>query len=484
MDGIKFKFHVEFQQDILKYTLLDKNGYKALEMYDDTYFESIEHSVIAYTIKRYYKRKRKIPGKTLLIQELIKVFEHRNFINQITLDDRTKIIGIVRTLFTGNLQDGDDILENIERFAQFVDLKEEIESVDLLNFEQYETFSRRVQKAIAPRIKALDEKGLFLSMDVLDRQVRRKDLSPVVPTPFSQINNLTNAGGFIRGSIIVILDKAKKFKTGMLINIAVGYFKLRKNVLIVDLDNGEDEVMLRVEQCITGLTKSQVLSGDNDELILSKLTGKKHEIIVKKFPSLVTTANDIETYVDYLYNDFGIVIEELIIDYIGKMGAISGKESLHERIGEAYIDIGNLADKKKIEHVWTAQHVTRSAAKKRMATKYDSTDIAGAIDISRHVQAIYGLNRSPEEEQENLQRMEVVDQRDGVPNGRAVFKIDIAAQRATQLSEDELEIYKREYKAHLQEVDMTQPDDDDNPRPKRAPGFRGNRKDVDDLPKE
>jgi hypothetical protein len=467
----KFKFTTDLQYDILKYTILDSNGYKALEMYDDTYFTLLEHSLIAFTLKRYYKRKKVIPGKTIFIQELIKTFEHRDFINSITPLDRDNVLKLGNDLFIGSIQDGDEILSYVEKFAQYVDLKSVIENIDLLDYNQYEPFSRKVQKAISPRIQALTERGSFLSKDVLDRQVRRRDISPVVKFPFSSLNKLTNAGGYARGSIFVVLDKAKKFKTGMLVNIARGYFKTGKNVLVIDLDNGEDEFMIRVEQSLTGLTKREVISGKYDGLITKKLSNKKNEIIIKKMPSLVTTANDVQSYIQYLYREFGIKIQTLVIDYISKMGCISGKDSLHERISEAYIDISNLALAMDIDHIWTAQHVNRDAAKHRMSTRYDSTDIAGSIDISRHVQAIFGLNRSVDEENNGYQRMEIVDQRDGKPRGRAIFKVDRDKQFIKQLSHDEQDEYYEIYKEHLRRIDVMNIDDEDENKPKKVKGY-------------
>lgn len=481
MDDIKFKFTTDFQEDILKYTVSDSNGYKAIEMYDDTYFTLIEHSIIAYTLKKYYKNKKRIPGKTVFIQELLKTFDHRDFRDSITPDDRDNIVKIAKHLFDGGVQDGNDIIENVERFTQFVDLKHVIENVNLLDYNGYEPFSRKVQKAISPRLQALEERGSFLSRDVVERQVRRRDLKPIVPMPFKQLNKLTNANGYIRGSVMVILDRAKKFKTGMLVNIAVGYYKRNKNVLFIDLDNGEDEVMLRIEQCLMELEKKDVLSEKYNKAIVDKFKGRKREIIVKKMPALITNASHIEDYIDYLYREFGIEIHELVIDYIGKMASISGKESLHERISEAYIDIGNLAIKKHIEHVWTAQHVTRRAAQSRMRTRYDATDIAGAIDISRHVQAIYGLNRSVEEEQDGYQRLEIVDQRDGKPRGRAVFKVNIETQTAKPLNDEELKKYQEDFYDHLKEVNETEVEDEVTTR--KAPGYNKKRK-KNDLDKD
>ena len=55
-----------------------------------------------------------------------------------------------------------------------------------------------------------------------------------------KLDRLTNAGGYAKNSIMVILDRAKKFKTGALVNVALRYMQFhKKNVLVIDLDGGE-----------------------------------------------------------------------------------------------------------------------------------------------------------------------------------------------------------------------------------------------------
>ena len=54
---MKFTFTTDFQFDLLRYTVQDKNGFKALELYDDSYFMLTEDAVIAHRLKSYYKRK-------------------------------------------------------------------------------------------------------------------------------------------------------------------------------------------------------------------------------------------------------------------------------------------------------------------------------------------------------------------------------------------------------------------------------------------
>ena len=458
---MKFDFSTEFQFDLLKYTVLDRNGYKALELYQDSYFVLTHHAIIAHALKGYYKRKRKVPGRTILIEEINRLLNSKDYINNVTDDDRKEVLDIINKLYKGIVTDGDEILEKAEKFAQFVDLKESIENVDLLDYNNYDAFSRKVNKAISPRLQKMEERGSFLIKDVRHRQLKRMDSSSIIPTPFWQVNRLTNAGGYAKGSIIVVLDRSKKFKTGMLVNVALGYLR-GKNVLVIDLDNGEDEFMTRIEQALIKKNKKEILDGEFNKQVNKALLKRKRlgsELVIKRMPALITTANDIRTYMDYLYREFGFVADELIIDYIGKMGCISGKDSLHERISEAYIDIANLALEKKIEHVWTAHHVTKDAVRRREAKKYESSDLSGSIDISKHVQAIFGLNRTPEEEAKGIQRLEVVEQRDGVPNGRAVFNVDIATNFMKELTEEKRREFDIRYKEHFDDEEDDEPKD-------------------------
>ena len=55
-DSYKFKFTIDWQLDLLKYTIQDPNGYRALKKYKDTYFTLIEHQAIAYAINIFYKK--------------------------------------------------------------------------------------------------------------------------------------------------------------------------------------------------------------------------------------------------------------------------------------------------------------------------------------------------------------------------------------------------------------------------------------------
>src|SRR5882757_4443140 len=67
---LKFEFGIDFQELILQYTVTDKRGYKALELYEDGYFATLEHQVIAFALKKYYKKKKRIPEEPFLRETL------------------------------------------------------------------------------------------------------------------------------------------------------------------------------------------------------------------------------------------------------------------------------------------------------------------------------------------------------------------------------------------------------------------------------
>jgi hypothetical protein len=104
----------------------------------------------------------------------------------------------------------------------------------------------------------------------------------------------------------------------------------------------------------------------------------------------------------------------------------------------------NLAEDMDLDCIWTANHVTRNAYKHRK-TRYEENDIAKCVDIVRNSVAIFGLNCTEQEEKDGIQRLELVVMRDGKPNGRALYKVDIERQRAVEFTRDQRKKYDELY---------------------------------------
>lgn len=432
----KFEFDTDFQFEILKYTLQHPEGYKIVNLYSEEYFTLIEHAILAKVIKDYYKSFRKVPGKAVYMEELRKTLQDTSVTSSLLESELNNVRDLARDLFRGAIKDPEYIVNQTEKFAQYLDLKDTIENMDILDFNKYHNFSEKVSKAISPRVIVEDLTRSFLIGGLSDRQLMRRDVQTIFPTPFRQINKLTNAGGYPKGATIVIVDRPKKKKTAFLVNVIVGYLKMGKKVLVVDLENGEEEYMARLEQCMSNKTKMEILSGDYDKDV--KKTFRKYkrlggEVVVRRMPALITNGNSVDKLICDLEENFGFYPNVLITDYMGKMGSNTGKEALSERISEAYTDISNVMLKHNIDIHWTANHVTRTGAKHERS-RYVGEDIAGAIEIIRHANAAFGLNRTDEEEEAGIQRLEIIEHRDGVPKGRACFFTNMDTQRFKEMT--------------------------------------------------
>lgn len=444
-NGIKFQFDTEFQENILRFTVNDNKGYQAINLYDDYYFDLIEHQVITDGIKSFCRRKKKIPSKVMLKEELRKLYLKKEYKEGLTGDDKILIDRTINKLYRTPAKDGDSILEEIIKFAQYVNMKSHVEDVDIYDYNSYERFSKNIQKALNIGLELNESAGTFLIEGIQKRLWDRKNRENIHPFPFWQMNKFTNANGYYKGSVFVILDKAKAFKTGFLVNLIRGYMRMRKKVIVFDLENGEDSLSMRFEQSLLRKNKKQLLSGEYDNALMKIARKYKRlgvEVVIKRLPAGSTTA-DMQYWMDFYYKEQGLKFDYAAIDYIGLMGSLKKDEDDTNRISNAYVDVKNFAEKNNLIHVWTGHHVVRGAYKRR-STKYTPDDTAKCIDIHRHVDGMFSIQQNDIEKEGNVYRLEVLDQRDGPPEGAMYFFVNEEHQRADEFTKKQLEVYLKE----------------------------------------
>lgn len=464
---IKFEFTPEFQLEILRYIVRNREGALALNRIKANYFVLIEHSLIAEGLSKYLKTHRKIPSENILKQVVSDTLKSKKYLDLVTKDDIPNIKKIIHEIYNGPSSDGDYIQEQIYRFATYVEMKNLNESFDLNNFEQYEEYAKKIDKILLNSKPKQEDEPAFLIRDVVDRQFKRQADPEVIPSPYWQLNALTNAGGFDKASLLVLLDKPKAKKTFFLVNIAKGYLRMKKSVLYIDTENGKTQIMDRMVQSSISKTKREIYSGDfdkNESRHLRKLSKFGVEFVVDRVPALITNCNNIRERIHNLKGQ-GINIRVLMVDYAANLASINGDRDDFERISNVYIDLHNLAEEEGLDVVWTANHVKREAYKHR-ETRYQENDIAKCVDIIRHAQGIFGLNATGEEEKEGIQRLELVVQRDGLPEGRALFKVDTSQQKAIEFTRDQRKAYDQVYAESLEQA--IKKSDKEKPKRNRA----------------
>lgn len=450
---IKFEFTPEFQLEILRYIIRDPEGPIALSRIKSSYLTLIEHSIIAEGILSYFKKKKKIPSENVLKQVVSDMLQSKNYVDLVTKEDIPTIKAIIKDLYSKPLQDSEYIQEKIWQFSTYVEMKNLNDSLDLNNFEQYSEYSKKVDTILQNSRPAKKDEPLYFIRGVIDRQLRRQTDTDIIPCPYWQLNELTNAGGFPAASVMVLLDKPKAKKTFFLVNLAKGYLRMKKSVLYVDLENGKAQIMDRLTQASISKSKKEVYSGLFDKAELKhvkKLARLGVEFVVQRLPAMLTTANQIRDLV-LEQRAKGIDIRVVMIDYAAKMGSIKGDRDDFERISNVYIDIQDMAEELNLDCIWTANHITREGSKHR-ATRYQENDISGAISIVRNAQVILGLNATAQEEADGIQRLELVVQRDGKPSGRALFKVNVDQQKAVEFTREERKGYDQVYAGKLEDA--------------------------------
>ena len=449
---IKFSFTTEFQLEILRFLVQDKDGGLVVKRVKPSYLVLIEHSIIAEGLVKFFKKNNKVPSKNILKQEIKELLEGKNYVDLVTQDDVPNINKIIDDLYNTPLQDSEYIRDKIYQFSTYVEMKNLNESFDLENFDQYEEYSKKFDRILQNSKPKTEDEPLYLIRDLAQRQFKRRIDPDVVPSPYKQLNDLTNAGGFPSGSVLVLLDKPKAKKTFFLVNLAKGYLRMKKSVLYIDTENGKNQIMDRMIQSSINVSKKELYTGDFDKKEAShirKLSRFGVELVIERVPAMITDCNYIRDLIDKLRSQ-GINIQVVIIDYAAKLASIARDKEDFDRISNVYVDIQNLADEENLDCIWTANHITREGAKHR-ETRYEENDISGAISIVRNAQGIYGLNATPQEESEGIQRLEIVVQRDGLPFGRAVFKVDVEHQRAIELTKEQRKAYDEVYGSALDE---------------------------------
>lgn len=445
MSKVKFEFGIDFQEVILRYTVTDKKGYKALELYEDSYFGSIHHAVIAFALKKYYKKRKRTPEEPFL-RETIRVLyvsSSKEMFSALSDDDREIIDNTITKIYQGLVADAHVVLEKCINFARYAKFKEELEQVDINKYDSYEAALSKLKAANNIGSMLEDDYGTSVVSGIHDRAYKRDQLETVHPTPFWQFNRLLNSGGLTTGSVILVAAQAKRFKTGFLLNVAKYLMRRKRRIIYIDFENGEQALTTRTEQSLLGVVQEQVTSGDMDEKLLKLLRKYKRlgaECIIKRMPAYIATMDTVQTFMDKCKVDLGIEFTDGIIDFPDLAAAISGNTEEVHRISDVYVDVKNWAAHNNLQSVWCPSHV-KGEAKKRRGTRYVQEDLAKCIDKMRHVDVALGLQESEEEKEAGVMRIEIMDQRNGMSDGRMLFWVDMAKQQMKEFTKHQVKEY-------------------------------------------
>lgn len=84
---VKFSFTPDFQLEILRFVLRDKEGGLVLKRIKSNYLVLIEHALIFEGIAKYFKKQGKMPSENILKQVIKELLESKTYVDLVTKDD-------------------------------------------------------------------------------------------------------------------------------------------------------------------------------------------------------------------------------------------------------------------------------------------------------------------------------------------------------------------------------------------------------------
>jgi hypothetical protein len=415
-----------FEKNVVSWLLCNDSKHYIFYLKPD-YLSDPTLSIILALIQNYYKKYNKLPSQ-------------ENFIHfsQQELKDHAAskvIFSELNSLYLNRFDDTEIVLEEIIKFCQksiILNATEKMDSTDELAESLLGTLGE------LNNLKNVNKKRDLV--DIYDSNISLK-IEPGFPTCFETLNSMTASGGFKSPELIVLMGGPKSFKTGTLLNIAIGYLLDGLNVYIADFENGSKNLLIRVYQALLECERKEINSYRKElNQILEKIKKMKGSLKIENYSAHVDSLSNVESDLDLLAKE-GWKPDVIFYDYLDL--ARSSDNSIKDKrlqIQSVYHHSIRM-NKKYNTFCFTPSQVGKHAVSKRDITL---TDFAEDFGKAMNCHAAFALCRTDEEVQAGIGRIITVVQREGErfnPN------------RFVQVELDESRMMIREIPSILENID-------------------------------
>jgi replicative DNA helicase len=242
----------------------------------------------------------------------------------------------LREAYRADLEDLQYVQEEFSTFCKNQQLKKALlNSVDLLKAGDYESIKYMIESAM----KAGADKniGHEYKRDVESRY--REDHRKIVPTPWSEINELVQ-GGLGNGDLGLIFGNPGGGKSWTLVALGGYAVKMGYNVIHYTLELSEAYTGRRYDAFFTNVPVDQLEKHKGD--VETSTTDLPGELIIREFPMGKTTISSIEAHINKV-KDLGIEPDLIIIDYIDLLSSRRKRGDRKEEIDDIYTSTKGLA---------------------------------------------------------------------------------------------------------------------------------------------
>lgn len=395
LDSIK-SYGLGFQTKVISSLLTRKKFLQSInDVIEIDFFDSQATKwIVEYTLK--YHRKYNCPPSIDILHIEVKKIE--NDILQIAVVEQLK-----ESYNSSSDSDLEYVEEEFSNFCKNQKLKQALlSSVDLLNESKYDSIKIIINNAL----KAGQDKNIGHEYEKDIESRFRDDTRKAIPTPWSELNELTQ-GGLGSGDLGIIFGNPGGGKSWTLVALGAHALSLGYNVIHYTLELGEDYVGKRYDAYNTKIpfTRLSKLNRKEVELAISKNLGK---LIIKEYSpkraSIFTIENHIHKCIDLEFKP-----DLILIDYIDLLS--SPKKNLDDKgeIDDIYINTKGLAKEINMP-IWSVSQVNRDGSRDSVIEGNKSAGSYNKIMIS---DIVFSLSRLRKDKLEGTGRFHVMKNRYG-----------------------------------------------------------------------
>jgi len=391
------KYGNSFQTKVLGLLLTDRKFLVDVsDSVTDEYFENTARKWIVNRLNKYFDEFHTTPTMEAL---QIEVKKEDNEVLKIAVIEELK----EAYKMADQSQDKEYIEQEFLKFCQNQQMKKAImTSVDLLNDGDYESIRTLISKAIVTSQEK--NTGHDYELDVESRY--RPDDRRVIPTPWPQINSITQ-GGYGKGDLIIFFGGPGSGKSWAAISMALEAVKLNCNVVYYTLELGEGYVGQRFDANLLNIPVDQLpMHRVKIEEATKGLAGK---LIIKEFPPKRASLDDIERHLDQLWNQHNFKPNVIFIDYLDLLRNRRSRVERKDDLDDIYTDAKGLAKELGIPIISPSQ-VNRSGAADKVV---EGDKAAGSYDKIMIGDIIISTSRLRKDKVDNTSRWHIIKNRYG-----------------------------------------------------------------------
>ena len=393
-----------FQMKVISSLLTHKEFLQNInDVLSDEYFSNPAHKWVINEIIKYYEKYH-----TTISMDILKV-EMKKLDNEVL---KVSVKEQLREAYKADIEDLAYVQEEFSTFCKNQQLKKALlNSVDLLKAGDYDSIKYMIESAM----KAGQDKniGHEYKRDVESRY--REDHRKIVPTPWSEINELIQ-GGLGNGDLGLIFGNPGGGKSWTLVALGGFAVQMGYNVIHYTLELSEAYTGRRYDAFFTGTPVDQLEK--HKEAVEKSTIDLPGELIIREFPMGKTTIHAIESHIQKV-RDLGIEPDLIIIDYIDLLSTRKRNVDRKGEIDDIYTSTKGLARELNIP-IWSVSQVNRAGAKDDVI---EGDKAAGSYDKMMITDLSISLSRKKEDKVNGTGRLHIMKNRYGMDG--LTFQVDV-----------------------------------------------------------